>query len=196
MECHSLKCSVCRNISANLSRVHASLQNECDRVLNFSEWLFCGMSHVSHPFSAVCARHFCRCACHCPSQLLLVSLQAMSRCFHIALLHLPALNICKCTQRLRQNANFVLCLSSAMTLPIVVFKVQSGCQNAASCHVRAQQVIVGCTRDVLRVSHEPCSFQYTHLDIGQSKTPTNAWEMSEDVFVCNFWPGPDLHDIV
>ena len=34
------------------------------------------------------------------------------------------------------------------------------CQNAGSCHVRAQQAIVGCTRDVLRVSREPCSFQY------------------------------------
>ena len=36
----------------------------------------------------------------------------------------------------------------------------------------------------------------THLDKVQSKTPTNAWEMSHDVGVCNFWPGLDLHDII
>ena len=36
----------------------------------------------------------------------------------------------------------------------------------------------------------------THLDTVQSKTPTNAWEMSQDVGVRNSWPGLDLHDFI
>ena len=36
----------------------------------------------------------------------------------------------------------------------------------------------------------------THLDKVQSTTPTNAWEMSQDVGVRNSWHGLDVHDFI
>ena len=102
--------SACGNVSANLSQVHASSQNGCEssaeflRVVvlrhepYFTSLLCCHWVN----FSRVYVRHIRRCANHCPyavcASICVASCCCFPPwqcqvCFHIALLHLPALII-------------------------------------------------------------------------------------------------------
>ena len=117
--------------------------------------------------------------------------------------------------RLRQNAHLVPCLSGAMTQPIVAKASAVLCDPANPTmwqpihlqstlrirqklpNLKAMFELSKQSSDALEMFSEYlASLPATHLDIVQSKTPTYAWEMFQDVGVCNFWPGLDLHDII
>ena len=132
---------------------------------------------------------------------------------------------------LKQNVNFVPCLSGAMTQPFVAKAsavlcdpanpASNGSGNYVAAHItntlefadapifKFNQVVKTQDHVMSELSKQSSdtleifskyltnlAASSTHLDTVQSKTPTNAWEMSQDVGVRNSWPGLDLHDFI